>query len=163
MWFKILLPNHHHPLASMVGKDGKIYFRLVDVETLLGRYNAYKFTKRFDTFVIKGKDVLPIHKPYPVMTQKSKLVTPDVVFDILNAELSSLATSFATSLNTGVALVEGNLLVESYKLSPVLHVQDSPVPRSVLVRKWVQDFLSKRSCVGPWLLWNVLLSHGWIF
>ncbi|GFV61539.1 uncharacterized protein TNCV_92431 [Trichonephila clavipes] len=103
MCFKILLPNQHHPLAAMVGKDGKIYFRLVDVGTLLG--HVYKFTKRFDTLVIQGKDVLPVHKSYPVMTQKSKLVTPDVVFNILNAELSSLATSFATSLNAGVALV----------------------------------------------------------
>ncbi|GFT78945.1 uncharacterized protein TNCV_3093331 [Trichonephila clavipes] len=85
------------------------------------------------------------------MTQKSKLVTPDVVFNNLNAELSSLATSFATSLNAGVALVEGNLMMESYKLSPVLHVQDSPVPRSVLVRKWVQDFIEKvmRQTVAP--------------
>ncbi|GFX80644.1 uncharacterized protein TNCV_499111 [Trichonephila clavipes] len=102
MWFKILLPNQHHPLNAMVGKDGKIYFRHVDVRTLLGRSNAYKFIKRFDTFVIQGKDVLPDHNPYPVMTQKSKLVTPDVVFHILNAELSSLATSFAPSLNAGV-------------------------------------------------------------
>ncbi|GFY62456.1 hypothetical protein TNIN_135021 [Trichonephila inaurata madagascariensis] len=38
------------------------------------------------------------------MTQRSKLVTPDVVFNLLNAELSSLATSFATSLNVGFAL-----------------------------------------------------------
>ncbi|GFW46588.1 uncharacterized protein TNCV_1936581 [Trichonephila clavipes] len=156
MWFKILFPNQHHPLAAMVGKDGKIYFRLVDVGTLLGRSNAYKFTKRFDTFVIQSKDVLPVHKPYPVMTQKSKLVTPDVVFNILNAELSSLAMSFATSLNAGVALVEGNQLVESYKLSPVLHVQDFPVIRhSVLVRKGVQDFIEKvmRRTVAaePWM------------
>ncbi|GFY42571.1 uncharacterized protein TNIN_197681 [Trichonephila inaurata madagascariensis] len=78
----------------------------------------------------QSKDVLPVLKPYPVMMHKSKLVTPDVVFNILNAELSSLATSFATSLNAGGALVEdpGNLFVESYKLSPVLHVQDSPAP-----------------------------------
>ncbi|GFT38775.1 uncharacterized protein TNCV_1499471 [Trichonephila clavipes] len=75
------------------------------------------------------------------MMQKSKLVTPDGVFNILNAELSSLAMSFATSLNAGVALVEGNLLVVIYKLSPALHVQDSPVTLSVLVRKWVQDFI----------------------
>ncbi|GFS69501.1 hypothetical protein TNCV_3893741 [Trichonephila clavipes] len=77
------------------------------------------------------------------MTQKSKLETPDVMFNILNAELSSLATSFAISLNAGVALVEGNLMVESYKLSPV--------PRSVLVRKWVQDFIEKvtRQTVAP--------------
>ncbi|GFX42241.1 uncharacterized protein TNCV_4310761 [Trichonephila clavipes] len=71
----------------MVDKDGKIYFRLVDVVTLLGRSYTYKFTKHFDTFVTKGKDVLPVHKPFPVMTQKSNLVTPDAVFNILNDEL----------------------------------------------------------------------------
>ncbi|GFY72293.1 uncharacterized protein TNIN_19121 [Trichonephila inaurata madagascariensis] len=79
------------------------------------------------------------------MTQKSKLVTPNVGFNILNVELSSLATSFATSLKAGSALVEnpGNLFVESYKTSPVLHVQDFPIPNSVLGRKWVQDFIQK--------------------
>ncbi|GFT65451.1 uncharacterized protein TNCV_1902251 [Trichonephila clavipes] len=80
MWFKIILSNLHHPLAAMVGKDGKIYYRLVDDGTLLGRSNAYKFKKQFDTFVIQGKDVFPVHTPYPVMTQKSKLMTPEVVF-----------------------------------------------------------------------------------
>ncbi|GFS80739.1 uncharacterized protein TNCV_86581 [Trichonephila clavipes] len=119
----------------MVGKDGKLYFRLVDVKALLGRSKIYRFAKRFDNLVIQGKDVLPAHKQYPIMTQKSKLVTPDVVFNILNAEMSSLATSFAISLNAGSALVENpsNLFVESYKTSPVLHVQDSPVPNSMLM------------------------------
>ncbi|GFY72202.1 uncharacterized protein TNIN_341171 [Trichonephila inaurata madagascariensis] len=145
MWFKILLPHQHYPLAATVGKDGKLYFRLVDVGALLGRSKVYEFAKRFDNLVIQGKDVLPVRKPYPIMTQKSKLVTPDVVFNILNAELSSLATSFATCLNAGFALVEnpGNLFVESYNTSPVLHVQYSPVPNSVLVGKWVQDFIQK--------------------
>ncbi|GFV38512.1 uncharacterized protein TNCV_3491011 [Trichonephila clavipes] len=135
MWFKLLLPRQHYPLAAMVGKDGKLYFRLVDVGALLGRSKVYKFAKRFDHLAIQGKDVLPAHKPYPIMTQKSKLVTPAVVFNILNAELSSLATSFAISLNAGSALVENpsNLFVESFKTAPVLHVQDSPVPNSILM------------------------------
>ncbi|GFU01442.1 uncharacterized protein TNCV_1994691 [Trichonephila clavipes] len=124
--------------------NGKLYFRLVDVGALLGRSKVYEFAKRFDN-LIQGKDVLPAHKQYPIITQKSKLVTPDVVFNILNAELSSLATSFAISLHAGSALVENpsNLLVESYKTSPVLHVQDSPVPNSILVRLWVQTFIQK--------------------
>ncbi|GFX73099.1 uncharacterized protein TNCV_1705011 [Trichonephila clavipes] len=145
MWFKILLPHQHYPLAAMVGKDGKLYFRLLDVGALFGRYKVYKFAKRFDNIVIQGKDLLPAHKQYPIMTQKSKLVTPDVVFNILNAELSSLAMSFAISLNAGSALVENpsNLFVESYKTSPVLHVQDSPVPNSILVRLCVQTFIQK--------------------
>ncbi|GFU33729.1 uncharacterized protein TNCV_2047991 [Trichonephila clavipes] len=107
MWFKILLPHQHYPSAAMVGKDGKLYFRLVDVGALLGRSKVYKFAKRFDNLVIQGKDVLSTHKQYPIMTQ---------------------------SLNAGSALVENPsiLFVESYKTSPVLHVQDSPVPNSIL-------------------------------
>ncbi|GFW26073.1 uncharacterized protein TNCV_3317431 [Trichonephila clavipes] len=108
-------------------------------------FQSIQICKRFDSLVIQGKDVLPAHKQYPIMTQKSKLVTPDVVFTILNAELSSLATSFAISLNAVSALVENpsNLFAESYKTSPVLHVQDSPVPISLLVRLWVQTFIQK--------------------
>ncbi|GFW99374.1 uncharacterized protein TNCV_3006761 [Trichonephila clavipes] len=134
MWLKILLPNQHYPLDAMVGKDVKLYFRLVDVGALLGRSKVYEFAKRFDNLIIQDKDVLPAHKQYPIMTQKSKLVTPDVIFNILNAELSSLATSFAISLNAGSAMVENpsNLFVESYKTSPVLLVQDSPIPNSIL-------------------------------
>ncbi|GFX10464.1 uncharacterized protein TNCV_2582871 [Trichonephila clavipes] len=78
MWFKILLPRQHYPLADMVGKNGKLYFRLVEVGALLGRSKVYEFAKRFDNLVSQGKDVLPAHKQYPIMTQKSKLVTPDV-------------------------------------------------------------------------------------
>ncbi|GFX92069.1 uncharacterized protein TNCV_471781 [Trichonephila clavipes] len=145
LWFKLLLPHQHNPLAAMVGKDGKLYFRLVDVGALLGRSKVYEFAKRFDHLVIQGKDVLPAYKQYPIMTQKSKLVTPDVVFNIWSAELSSLATSFAISLNAGSALVENpsNLFVESFKTSPVLNVQDSPVPNSIMVRLWVQTFTQK--------------------
>ncbi|GFS50580.1 uncharacterized protein TNCV_2042021 [Trichonephila clavipes] len=129
----------------MIGKDGKLYFRLVDVGALLGRSKVYEFTKQFESLIIQGKDVLPAHKQYPIMTQKSKLVTPAVVFNILNAELSSFTTSFAISLNAGSALVENpsNLYVEIYKTSPVLHVQNSPVPNSILVRLWIQTFIQK--------------------
>ncbi|GFY04950.1 uncharacterized protein TNCV_2176061 [Trichonephila clavipes] len=145
MWFKIFLPHQHYPLAAMVGKDGKLYFRLVDNGALLGGSKVYEFAKRFDKprhsrqRCVAGPQTVSHHDA------KVKLVTPDVVFNILNAELSSLATSFAISLNAGSALVENssNLFVESYKTSPVLQVQDSPVPNSILVRLWVQTFIQK--------------------
>ncbi|GFY52678.1 uncharacterized protein TNIN_340881 [Trichonephila inaurata madagascariensis] len=73
MWLKILLPNQHCPLAAMAGKDGKVYFRLVDVGALLGRSKVYKFVKRFDNLVIQGKDVLPVQDspvPNPVLVRK---------------------------------------------------------------------------------------------
>ncbi|PRD30220.1 UNVERIFIED_CONTAM: hypothetical protein NCL1_27094 [Trichonephila clavipes] len=145
MWFEILLPHQPYLLAAMVGKDGKLYFRLLNVGALLGRSKVYEFAKRFHNIVIQGRDMLPAHKQYPVMMQKPKLGTPKVVFNILNAELSSLAISFVTSLNSGCDLVEnpGNLFVDSYKTCPVLQVQDSPNSNSILVRKWVQCFIQK--------------------
>ncbi|GFV31468.1 uncharacterized protein TNCV_3462741 [Trichonephila clavipes] len=84
-WYKLLLPHQHYPFSAMVGNDGKLYFRLLDVGALLGRSKVYEFAKRFDSLFFQGKDVLPAHKQYPVMTQKSKLVTPYLVFNILNA------------------------------------------------------------------------------
>ncbi|GFY37610.1 uncharacterized protein TNIN_91711 [Trichonephila inaurata madagascariensis] len=130
MLFKILLPHQHYPLAVIVRKDGKHYFRLVEVGVLIGRSKVYEFVKRFDNLVIQGKDVLPVHKRYLVMTQRSQLVTPDVVFNILNAKLSSLATTFATSLNVCFALAEnpGNLFVESYKRLPSCMFKTLPSP-----------------------------------
>ncbi|GFS96531.1 uncharacterized protein TNCV_3943321 [Trichonephila clavipes] len=166
MWFKLLLSRQHYPLAATVGKDGKLYLRLVDVGALLGRSKVYQFSKRFDPLVIQGKVVLPAHKPYPIMTQKSKLVTPDVVFNILNAKLSSLATSFAISLNAGSALVENpsNLFVESFKTSPVLHVQDSPVPNSILMRQVdtrvdLVPFFSRHTICQHWMTSFLKLYH----
>ncbi|GFY58646.1 uncharacterized protein TNIN_199231 [Trichonephila inaurata madagascariensis] len=78
----------HVLLESMVFQERMLHgeptearleeIRLVDVGALLGRSKLNEFVKLFDNLVIQGKDVLPVHKQYPVMTQKSKLVTPDV-------------------------------------------------------------------------------------
>ncbi|GFU21627.1 hypothetical protein TNCV_4867031 [Trichonephila clavipes] len=54
------------------GMANSTFRRLVDVGALLGRSKVYKFAKRFDNLAIQGKDVLPAHKPYPIMTQKVK-------------------------------------------------------------------------------------------
>ncbi|GFU90337.1 uncharacterized protein TNCV_4947191 [Trichonephila clavipes] len=133
MWFKLLLPRQHYPLAAMVGKDGKLYFRLVDVGALLGRSKVYQFAKRFDHLALQGKDVLPDHKSYPIMTQKSKLVTPAVVFNILNAEQSSLATSFALSLSMRARLWWRTLAICLWRVSKRLpscmsKTRPSPMP-----------------------------------
>ncbi|GFV20904.1 uncharacterized protein TNCV_3651151 [Trichonephila clavipes] len=60
------LPHQHYPLAAMVGKDGKLYFRLVDV----GSYSVVpKYTKICQTIPttssFKTKMYLPAHKQYP--------------------------------------------------------------------------------------------------
>ncbi|GFT78755.1 hypothetical protein TNCV_1805471 [Trichonephila clavipes] len=72
-------------------------------------------------------------------------MTPDVMFNILNDEFSSLAWSFATRLKAGLAEVEDprNLFAESYKIASRLVRSALSRPRSVLVRKWVQDFIEK--------------------
>ncbi|GFS61293.1 uncharacterized protein TNIN_191681 [Trichonephila inaurata madagascariensis] len=132
MWFKILLPHQHYPLlAAMVGKDGKLYFRLVDVGALLGRSKVYEFSKRFDNLVIQGKDVLPAHKRYPVMTQRSKLVTPDVVFNIFECQTVVVGYEFCHQSQCG--LCSGGRwsrqpVCESYKTSPSCMFKILPTP-----------------------------------
>ncbi|GFY58550.1 hypothetical protein TNIN_198141 [Trichonephila inaurata madagascariensis] len=113
MRFKILLPNQHYLLAAIVGTDGKIYFRLVDVGALLGRSNVYKFTKHFDTF----------------WDSRQRCVAGPQA-------LSSHDAKSQCGLGSGGGSRQSvcrELLARS-RLS---------VPRSVLVRKWVQDFIEK--------------------
>ncbi|GFU77788.1 uncharacterized protein TNCV_1137961 [Trichonephila clavipes] len=123
-------------------QSGKEYLprAMTDQNSTCGRLgHVYKFTKRFDTLVIQGKDVLPGYKSYAVMTQKSKLVTTDVVFNILNAEMSSLATSVAT--NAGVALVEGN--PDGGELQIVSRLARSRFSRSVLVQNFIEKVMRR--------------------
>ncbi|GFT80040.1 uncharacterized protein TNCV_1368191 [Trichonephila clavipes] len=136
----------------MVGNDGKLYF--LDwwmLEPLLGPSKVYKFAEKIRQHCHSRQRCVAGPKTVSNHDAKSKLVTPDVVFNIFNAELSSLAMSFAISLNVDSALVENpsNLFVESYKTSPVLHVQDSPRPQFNLGWTVGPNLYPKcRPCVG---------------
>ncbi|GFT31789.1 uncharacterized protein NPIL_657761 [Nephila pilipes] len=128
MWFQFLLPLQKSSLSSLVGRDGKNYFRLVDVAALLSKNGMYSFAKRFQSVAVQEIDVLPFHKDYPIVTKKTRLVPPNVVYNIVAAENVSFASSFAKALNTGYAFVPPvkKLLVESFKKSPVLNVLACP-------------------------------------
>ncbi|GFU22798.1 hypothetical protein NPIL_590571, partial [Nephila pilipes] len=79
--------------------------------------------------------------------KKTHLVPPNVVYNILAAENVPLSSSFAKALNMGYAFVPPvkQLLVESFKKSPVLNVcpEGASIPKGILVRKWVQAFVDK--------------------
>ncbi|GFS35462.1 uncharacterized protein NPIL_688381 [Nephila pilipes] len=147
MWFQLLLPFQTSTLSALVGRDGKIYFRLVDVAALLSKNGVYSFAKRFQSVTLQGTDVLPFHKDYPIVTKKTHLVPPNVVYNILAAENVPLSSSFAKALNMGYVFVPPvkQLLVESFKKSPVLNVcpEDASMPKGILVRKRVQAFVDK--------------------
>ncbi|GFT24569.1 uncharacterized protein NPIL_239891 [Nephila pilipes] len=101
MWFQLLLPHQKSTLATPVGRDGKIYFRLVNIAALLSKNGIYSFAKRFQSVVVQGKDVFPFHKDYPIINKKIHLVSPNVVYNIVAAENVSLGFSFAKAFNTG--------------------------------------------------------------
>ncbi|GFT83596.1 uncharacterized protein NPIL_106691 [Nephila pilipes] len=147
MWFQLLLPLQTSTLSVLVGRDGKIYFRLVDVAALLSKNGVYSFAKRFQSVTVQGTDVLPFHKDYPIVTKKTHLVPPNVVYNILAAENVSLSSSFAKPLNMGYAFVPPvkQLLVESFKKSPVLIIfpEGASITKGTLVRKWIQAFMDK--------------------
>ncbi|GFS66756.1 hypothetical protein NPIL_470691, partial [Nephila pilipes] len=68
-------------------------------------------------------------------------------YNILAAENVPLGSSFAKALNMGYAFVPPvkQLLVESFKKSPVLNVcpEGASIPKGILVRKWIQEFVDK--------------------
>ncbi|GFY79231.1 hypothetical protein TNIN_393051 [Trichonephila inaurata madagascariensis] len=81
-------------------KDGKLL--TLDWWTLEPYWSIQSTNlQRFDNLVIQGKDVLPAHKRYPVMTQRSKLVTPDGLY-YFNAKPSSLAYEFCHQSQCGL-------------------------------------------------------------
>ncbi|GFY57845.1 uncharacterized protein TNIN_495601 [Trichonephila inaurata madagascariensis] len=103
--YVLLLPHQRSPLAAVVERDGKIYFRLVDVGAVLGRSQVYEFAKHFENLALQSKDVLPFKKDYPVITKKSKFIPLDMVFNMLKVETqTSLVTSFSTAFNTGYCM-----------------------------------------------------------
>ncbi|GFS29873.1 hypothetical protein NPIL_235141 [Nephila pilipes] len=98
---------------------------------------------------VQGKDVLPFHKDYPIVTKKTHLVPANAVYNIIAVENVSLGSSFAKASNTGYAFVPpvNKLLVENFKKSPVLNVLacpvGAPVPKDVLVQNSIQEFVDK--------------------
>ncbi|GFU37050.1 uncharacterized protein NPIL_591431 [Nephila pilipes] len=105
MWFQLLLPLQTSTLAALVLREGKIYFRLVDVAAFLSKNGVYSFAKRFQSVTEQRTDVLPFHKDCSIVTKKTNLVPPNVVYNIIAAEKVSLGSSFAKALNMGYAFV----------------------------------------------------------
>ncbi|GFU51072.1 uncharacterized protein NPIL_29241 [Nephila pilipes] len=138
-WFQLLLRVQKSTLASLVGRNGKIYFRLVDVAALLNTNGVYSFAKCSQIVAVQGKDVLPFLKDYPIVTKKTQLVPLNVVNNIVAAKFVSLGSSFEKILSAGYAFVPSvkSLLVESFKRPSFLNVlvchEGAPVPNGVLV------------------------------
>ncbi|GFT76533.1 hypothetical protein NPIL_534771 [Nephila pilipes] len=86
MWFQLLLHIQKSILADLVGRDGKIYFRFVDIAAPFNKTGVYSFVKCFQHVAFQGEHWLPFHKDYPVITKRTQLVPPDVMYNILSAE-----------------------------------------------------------------------------
>ncbi|GBO01775.1 hypothetical protein AVEN_168566-1 [Araneus ventricosus] len=108
MWFKLKL-NAFLPIVSiLVGKDGLLYMKLVEIGLLLGKRNPYSYRTCLKHFAVQGKDVLPLEGyDVPHKTMHAHLVTLVMAYQLLLDQDVQLAKLLVDRLAKGYARKHG--------------------------------------------------------
>ncbi|GFQ88402.1 hypothetical protein TNCT_290421 [Trichonephila clavata] len=141
MWFQLALSMDGPVLGILVGMDNLLYFRILDIASLLGKKNGTMFAKCFTNDIVLGNHVLPPTQQYPKQTARVQLVTRNAALHIIGRKNKKLAKKLSNTLETGYAYVQGKRTFEcSYKQSPKLVVVDCPHKNTVKVDQWIREF-----------------------
>ncbi|GFR00483.1 hypothetical protein TNCT_350001 [Trichonephila clavata] len=141
MWFQLALSMDGPVLGILVGMDNLLYFRILDIASLLGKKNGTMFAKCFTNDIVLGNHVLPPTQQYPKQTARVQLVTRNAALHIIGRKNKKLAKKLSNTLETGYAYVQGKRTFEySYKQSPKLVVVDCPHKNTVKVAQWIREF-----------------------
>ena len=138
MWLRLLLTELCAPLAALVGSDGYLYWRVLDLAQLLGRRNVYNFAK---TVVgsVRGRDVLVFPDvAASEITLRSQLVDTRQAYELLLRKNPPLARAFEHALLGGRArLTMPTKPGLSHKVAPLLTVMDDG---DVDIQSWIQEY-----------------------
>ncbi|GFR03133.1 hypothetical protein TNCT_478221 [Trichonephila clavata] len=141
MWFQLALSMDAPVLDILVGMDNLLYFRILDIASLLGKKNGTMFAKCFSNDIILGNHVLPPTQKYHKQTARVQQVTRNAALHIIGRKNNKLAKKLSNALETGYAYVQGKRTFESsYKQSPKLYVVDYPNKNTVKVAQWIREF-----------------------
>ncbi|GFQ69525.1 hypothetical protein TNCT_33871 [Trichonephila clavata] len=141
MWFQLALSSDAPVLGILVGTDILLYFRILDIASLLGKKKGTMFAKCFKNDIIFGNNVLPPTQKYPKQTARAQLVTRNAAIHIIRRKNVKLAENLSNALDNGYAYVQGKrTFVSSYKQSPKLNVVNYPNKSTVKVAQWIREF-----------------------
>ncbi|GBO29810.1 hypothetical protein AVEN_108198-1 [Araneus ventricosus] len=143
MWFKLKL-NAFLPIVSiLVGKDGLLYMKLVEIGLLLGKRNPYSYRTCLKHFAVQGKDVLPLEGyDVPHKTMHAHLVTLALAYQLLLDQDVRLAKLLVDRLAKGYARKHGmRKFVLNEGKAPLLECVDETDDRCISVPEWIDSFV----------------------
>ncbi|GBM65449.1 hypothetical protein AVEN_71126-1 [Araneus ventricosus] len=108
MWFKLRLNAFQPIVSTLVGKNGLLYMKLVEIGLLLGKRNPYSYRTYLKHLTVLGKDVLPLEGyDVPHKTMHAHLVTLAQAYHLLLDEDVQLAKLLVDWLSNGYARKRG--------------------------------------------------------
>ncbi|GBM65595.1 hypothetical protein AVEN_164704-1 [Araneus ventricosus] len=143
MWFKLKL-NVFLPIVSiLVGKDGLLYMKLVEIRLLLGKRNPYSYRTCLKHFAVQGKDVLPLEGyDVPHKTMHAHLVTLTLAYQLLLDQDVQLAKLLVDRLAKGYARKHGmRKFVLNEGKAPLLECVDETDDKCISVPEWIDSFV----------------------
>ncbi|GBM95468.1 hypothetical protein AVEN_213836-1 [Araneus ventricosus] len=143
MWFKLKL-NAFLPIVSiLVGKDGLLYMKLVEIGILLGKRNPYSYRTCLKHFAVQGKDVLPLDGyDVPHKTMHAHLVTLALAYQLLLDQDVQMAKLLVDRLAKGYARKHGmRKFVLNEGKAPLLECVDETDDKCISVPEWIDSFV----------------------
>ncbi|GBN66575.1 hypothetical protein AVEN_248328-1 [Araneus ventricosus] len=143
MWFKLKL-NAFLPIVSiLVGKDGLLYMKLVEIGILLGKRNPYSYRTCLKHFAVQGKDVLPLEGyDVPHKTMHAHLVTLALAYQLILDQDVQLAKLLVDRLAKGYARKHGmRKFVLNEGKAPLLECVDETDDKCISVPEWIDSFV----------------------
>ncbi|GFS58304.1 hypothetical protein TNCV_2474841 [Trichonephila clavipes] len=136
MWFQFALNASVPPVQILIGVDGKLYFRLLDLFQSVQIKNVTKHSHVFPC-----KNVLPSHRLYPKTIQNTGVVDIEGLFSILHAENFVMKDLFLKALTMGYAHKTGmRKITDKFKNGPTLTLVDTRDNKSVFIPEWIHRF-----------------------
>lgn len=143
MWFKIQLSSYLPPISVLVGVDGMLYLKLVDIGALLGKKNAYSY-KQYKLFhAVEAREVLPATGFFiGTKTLALPVVPITVACRLIENEDLNLAKLVCYQFGQGYAHKKGmRSFVTNERKAPLLECVDTVDERCVHIPQWIRDFV----------------------
>ena len=143
MWFRLQLDSVYGPdLCALVGKDGKIYWRICDVARLLKKTHPHELASRH----VKDKIVRGAHVAIPplnISNERVLLLATEDVFQMMTKLDPIVANQFSECLRygTGMYYQPSDKFSNSPLKCPKLVRDDNG---STIIKDWIGEFAKEK-------------------
>ncbi|GBM42245.1 hypothetical protein AVEN_234969-1 [Araneus ventricosus] len=143
MWFQLQLNRFLPLLTILIGNNGLMYVKLVEIGTLLSKKNPYMYRTRLKHLAVQGMDVLPqAGYDIPQKTLLVHVVPVLLAYRLLMEENVELGQLFLKRLREGFAHKHGmRKFVVNERKAPFLVCVDVMDEKCVSVPKWIDEFI----------------------